>query len=386
MDGTGNVTGGIACISLDERRRRKLVLINGIAFILNLITVAWQTLTLGDDAGVTLVASSLIAIVFAGAFLCARFRFHHVAAGRLSLYLMATVVTGEIAMSGGITGYFSHALVAFPVMCAFLFGAKDTLVFTAYNAVLLGLLILFNAELPPFQLDAETLFLASCLGIVCTMASMCIGAVFLVRDAEQTDAALQELLERHAYLARHDTLTGLLNRAAIAEHLGALDLDKDRVHVFMIDLDGFKQVNDQLGHAVGDEVIMMVADKLRTFARHARFLARLGGDEFLVAMDERELGEQGVQAFGERLAKVLALSFVIDGRRLPVSGSVGSATFPDDGATQNTLLTRADAALYAAKHGGKATFRRFEPTMSWPSVTTGGELVSYGLAAPRSCA
>lgn len=105
------------------------------------------------------------------------------------------------------------------------------------------------------------------MSVVCTMAGMGTVAIFLVRDTERSDAVLQELLERQAYLANHDPLTALANRAAVTTHLEALNPIADRVHIFMVDLDGFKQINDQFGHACGDEVLVLIAERLQSFAK-----------------------------------------------------------------------------------------------------------------------
>lgn len=369
MDGTNFLQNDISYSSLQERRRRKLVLVNGVAFVTNLFMVGIQIAILGPSASTGIMVSAIISVGFAGAFLSAWFAYHHVMIGRISLYVMATAVTYEVAMSGGISGYFSHAIVALPVMSAFLLGARDTVIFTLFNSMLLGMVIWLDARLPLFVLEPETAFIASSMTVICTMAGMGLVAIMLVRDTERTDATLQHLLEQQTYLANHDPLTGLANRANVSAQLTALSLHQDTFHVFMIDLDGFKQINDQFGHGAGDKVLVLVAQRLEKMVKNAHIVARLGGDEFLVAIHADQLGQQSLQAFGTRLAKVLRISFQSEGQALPLSGSVGSATFPDDGRDQSVLLSNADAALYAAKRAGKATYRCFDADMRGASAS-----------------
>lgn len=339
------------------------MLVNGLAFIINLLMVGIQFLLLGGAAMIGAVVSAVIALGFAAAFCSAKFSWHHILVGRISLYVMATAVMFEVAMSGGISGYFSHAIVCLPVMSAYLLGARDTLIFSGFNAFLVGLIIALNEQLPPFAIDPETLFLASSMTMVCTMAAMSLVAIILVNDTEKTDTMLQRMLEHHAYLATHDPLTKLANRAGLSRELGALSARDGSLHVFLIDLDGFKNINDLFGHSAGDDVLVRMAARISNFAKHARIIVRLGGDEFLVVFDHIALNGQAPHVFGERLAKVLFMTHEAAGRSVPVSGSVGGASFPDDATDLNMLLSKADIALYAAKAAGKSVYRAFSPAM-----------------------
>ncbi|SDF28791.1 PAS domain S-box-containing protein/diguanylate cyclase (GGDEF) domain-containing protein [Blastococcus aurantiacus] len=172
------------------------------------------------------------------------------------------------------------------------------------------------------------------------------GLLLTARDV--TDRI--ELQERLAHQATHDALTGLPNRAA-ALACGARLLtdrrDSERVAVLLLDLDGFKEVNDTLGHAVGDRLLAQVGPRLRTQVRDVDVVARLGGDEFLLLLPDATT--EGAGAAAARARAALREPFLVDGRTLHVDASIGvavSGTGPDD---VDSLLRQADAAMYTAK-------------------------------------
>jgi diguanylate cyclase (GGDEF)-like protein len=166
-----------------------------------------------------------------------------------------------------------------------------------------------------------------------------------------------------AHMARHDTLTGLPNRALLNERLQqALARRGDVVAVHVLDLDRFKLVNDTLGHPVGDKLLQIAADRLRSLVRETDTVARLGGDEFAIVQsglaqvaDATSLAQRVIASLGEPLD--------IDGHHVVVGTSVGIAMAPSDGDNPGELLRNADLALYRAKSDGRSTFRFFEPDM-----------------------
>ena len=167
------------------------------------------------------------------------------------------------------------------------------------------------------------------------------------------------------YMAHHDPLTGLPNRAAFGEHLAnALEYaaqHKTQLAVVCIDLDRFKEINDVFGHAVGDGLLSELGKRLKD-AGGSAFVARLGGDEFsLVATD----GPQPAMTEGlaTRLQAAVADEINIDGHLVRTGLSIGVAVYPTDGLNAETLLANADAALYRAKRDGRGSVRFFEAEM-----------------------
>jgi diguanylate cyclase (GGDEF)-like protein len=156
--------------------------------------------------------------------------------------------------------------------------------------------------------------------------------------------------------ALNDEVTGLPNRRLLADRLShALDVGKRQGHpvaLLYIDLDGFKLINDSLGHSIGDALLRQVGERLRSRVRASDTLARLGGDEFAVVLAGPEAREQaGVVAL--TLLDILAPRFTVEEHEITISASVGVSVFPDNGATPVELLQQADSAMYAAKRMGK---------------------------------
>lgn len=170
-------------------------------------------------------------------------------------------------------------------------------------------------------------------------------------------------LERIAYLAHHDGLTGLPNRALF---LDRLEKTLARVRrgqgcaVLLVDLDHFKEVNDRMGHPAGDALLCAVAARLQSEVSDADTLARLGGDEFAILLTETA-SPQEVVTLAERLIAVIDLGFELDGQPISVGASIGIALAPLDGMTTKVLLKAADVALYRAKAAGSGCLRFFEP-------------------------
>lgn len=174
----------------------------------------------------------------------------------------------------------------------------------------------------------------------------------------------QQALARHAsMLALHDSLTGLPNRLLLDDRLqqalAAARRHRTCVGVGFVDLDGFKRINDQLGHEVGDGLLKETARRLRAVVRNEDTVARIGGDEFVVVLTGLPHREAALAAT-EKLTRALAAPPASPVDPGPVAASVGLAVYPLDGEDARTLLTRADAAMYAAKRAG-LDWCRWEP-------------------------
>ncbi|WP_291299044.1 bifunctional diguanylate cyclase/phosphodiesterase [Elioraea sp.] len=158
---------------------------------------------------------------------------------------------------------------------------------------------------------------------------------------------------RHLHgLVSHDPLTGLLNHHGFDEVLAGLDASRDTALLMALDLDGFKQINDLLGHVAGDAALAAVADRLRRAAAPGATIARLGGDNFSLLLPRATRAA----AAARRLLTALTAPIIVEGHLLRVSASIGTARFPADGASPAALQRAADAALYAAKSTGRGGF------------------------------
>jgi diguanylate cyclase (GGDEF)-like protein/PAS domain S-box-containing protein len=195
------------------------------------------------------------------------------------------------------------------------------------------------------------------------------GAVMVFRDVSQARAIELQL----SHLAQHDTLTDLPNRMLLTDRLNhsiALARRYGRqAAVLFIDVDRFKQINDSLGHAVGDEVLQGLARRLMASVRGSDTVSRHGGDEFVVVLSEVEHGQSAVR-HAQRIAAALAEPQIIAEHHLRVSVSIGISIFPDDGEDAETLIKCADTAMYHAKENGRNTYQFFMTGMNLPEAET----------------
>ncbi|MEI7841393.1 MAG: diguanylate cyclase [Gallionellaceae bacterium] len=183
-----------------------------------------------------------------------------------------------------------------------------------------------------------------------TKVESVVGTQFigLVRDISQEEADREQI----EHLALHDILTGLPNRASFTSHLAAIVSANKAFSVLFIDIDGFKPVNDNFGHEVGDKVLITIAQKLREAVASEGFIARLGGDEFVVILYEIN-NQPDVQTIGERILQTIGMPMSCGGHDCKVGASIGAAIFPIHGKNSETILNAADNAMYQAKRAGK---------------------------------
>ncbi len=173
--------------------------------------------------------------------------------------------------------------------------------------------------------------------------------------------------ERIDFLAHHDSLTELPNRALLNDRLemaiNTAKRRKEKVGILFIDLDRFKNINDSLGHAAGDQILRQTAARLSAAVRNDDTVARLGGDEFVVLLprvrDERSLAEVAI-----KLREELLKPYTLEDMPLHLSPSIGIAVYPDDGDTPSTLIKNADAAMYLAKEKGRNNYQFYTPILN----------------------
>lgn len=187
------------------------------------------------------------------------------------------------------------------------------------------------------------------------------GLDFLQSIANVLGAAIERRRteERLAYMASYDSLTGLANRELFRDRLAqCLQLahrNRRIVGVLYLDLNGFKAVNDTCGHATGDRLLVLVAERLLSCVRQSDTVGRQGGDEFAIVLTELVEPDDAILV-AQHVAARLARPFEIDGCTVRVTASVGSSIYPDDGIDADGLIKLADAAMYRSKNEGRDKF------------------------------
>lgn len=193
------------------------------------------------------------------------------------------------------------------------------------------------------------------------------GRIWYFRDI--TDRKGAE--ERVQYLAYYDSLTGLPNRVLFRDRLATALAQarrrNEKVALLFVDLDGFKHINDSLGHSWGDVLLKQVAERFVLWRREQDTVARLGGDEFMILLNNPKSAAD-VAVAAERLMHAMDSEFIVDGKPFGVTCSIGISIFPDHGIDAETLIADADAAMYKAKDRGRNNFQFFTTEMNEQAV------------------
>ncbi|NJR51850.1 MAG: CHASE2 domain-containing protein [Leptolyngbyaceae cyanobacterium CSU_1_3] len=178
-------------------------------------------------------------------------------------------------------------------------------------------------------------------------------------ELSRSNAELRLSQDRLSYMANHDGLTGLPNRNLFYERLSQClewaDINQQKVALLFLDLDGFKQINDTLGHGVGDVLLQAVAKRLNGCLRTSDTVARLGGDEFVIILPAIP-NSQDVARVAEKILSTLSQAFAISGETISVTTSIGISIYPEDSEEIDSLIQQADDAMYQAKEQGKNQF------------------------------
>lgn len=197
-----------------------------------------------------------------------------------------------------------------------------------------------------------------------------VGMISYAQDITERKAAEKKLLEQKNVLdhqAHHDVLTDLPNRVYFNERLEQgiekARRSKTNLALFFIDLDHFKQINDSLGHDIGDKVLKAITRRLKSMIRKQDTLARLGGDEFTIIMEELAIAEYSSR-LAQKILEALAQPVHIDDHILYVSSSIGISLYPQDGQSAHNLLKYADTAMYKAKDEGRNNFQFYSSEMT----------------------
>jgi diguanylate cyclase (GGDEF)-like protein len=222
-----------------------------------------------------------------------------------------------------------------------------------------GVLLLLSAELDTFTVEFVEL-----------LERLAGNISFALEHFDRVDER-EEAEQRIKYLATHDSLTGLPNRATFSQLLEFSIKTAKRYErqcaVLFIDLDRFKIINDSLGHAAGDALLVEMASRLRAGVRGSDVVARLGGDEFVIFLNEITEIEQ-ITAIARNLLSALSTPLELGGHECRVTASIGVARFPNDGTDEQTLMKNADIAMYLAKEEGKNDVRFFSKEIKAQSI------------------
>ncbi len=193
------------------------------------------------------------------------------------------------------------------------------------------------------------------------------GAVIVFRDVSAARAMALQI----AHSAEHDFLTGLPNRTLVNDRVNQAIAWASRhgkkVAVLFLDLDGFKHINDSLGHPIGDKLLQSIAQRLVDCVRGSDTVSRQGGDEFVVLLSEVEHSADAAIT-ARRMLQAVAEAHSIDQHDLHVTTSIGLSVYPDDGLDAETLIKNADTAMYQAKENGRQNYQFFKPAMNVRAV------------------
>ena len=191
------------------------------------------------------------------------------------------------------------------------------------------------------------------------------------KDAESHLVLVNKQMDHLASSAEHDSLTGLPNRLLLNDRINqAIALahrNSSLVAILFLDLDGFKHINDSLGHSMGDKLLQSVSRRLLACVRSPDTVSRNGGDEFIIVLQEMAQPNQAAIT-ARRVLKAVADAHHVDEHDLHVTGSVGVSIYPEDGLDAESLIKNADTAMYQAKASGRKTFQFFTPEMNVSAV------------------
>ncbi len=215
--------------------------------------------------------------------------------------------------------------------------------------------------------DGHQVFIEDSIAPIRDRDGLAAGSVLVFRDVTVPRALAAQI----SHLAEHDPLTGLPNRLLLSDRLGQAIMrasqESGRIALLFLDLDGFKHINDSLGHAVGDKLLESVAKRLKDCIRTPDTVSRQGGDEFVVLLqDVHEPEDAAVAAI--RILKAVAEVHSIDQHDLSVTASIGVSLYPEDGLDAETLIKNADTAMYQAKENGHHSYRFFTAAMNIRAV------------------
>jgi len=348
---------GSFILSTEDIQRRRMVFVASFGLVMTAIYTLLQVYQLGfESTGLFNIATGIVGVAICGVGLRASLWGERPQPMiRILLLAFSALLWGEIAFSGGVTGYHIGILPVLPVIAAILLSARDTILFTALNLLVVLIIagLAWNGSwLPQFAIDPQTDLLMSAFIILITIIGCGGAAVTLVLQSEKVNRQLMDLVEYQSHLAAHDALSGLGNRIRLQQRFDSLK-QGETFDILLIDLDGFKAVNDTFGHNAGDYLIKALSERLREVTDDEDLLIRLGGDEFVILLENVDGTLASIRKYAEYLIEILSRPYLWDKTVLRISASIGHARYPNHGSTPSKVLSLADKALYQAKDAGK---------------------------------
>lgn len=348
---------GSFILSTEDIHRRRMVMVSLFAFLMTAGYTALQVHQLGVQTTNWLnlgtgIMGCLFAVVALKVSLWSTKPRPYI---RFLLLGFSLLLWVEIFQSGGVTGYHIGILPILPVVAAILLNTRDTVFFTLLNIVIvfgIGYVAVSTSHLPTFEISYQSDVLLSAFIIMISTLGCGAAAIMLVQQSEKVNRQLLDLVEYQSHLAAHDHLSGLGNRIRLQERFERVQ-DGESFDILLIDLDGFKLVNDTHGHNAGDFLIKKLSERLREVTDENDLLVRLGGDEFVILLEEVDGTLGSVRKYAEYLIDIISRPYRWDQTVLRVSASIGHARYPNHGGTPSKVLSLADKALYQAKDAGK---------------------------------
>jgi diguanylate cyclase (GGDEF)-like protein len=204
--------------------------------------------------------------------------------------------------------------------------------------------------------------------ILALISSAAFILIFLYGTLRRLSIEQRTAQARFVHQATHDSLTGLRNRPAVMEHIARKLADGEQeaslggLALLLLDLDGFKAVNDDLGHDAGDDLLKQAAVRIEVALRDSDYVARLGGDEFLIVVPQVS-DKETAERVGKKLIQSVGAPYQLGVSQAKVTASIGISMFPKDARDRESLMKCADLALYRAKHAGRDQLCFYEPGM-----------------------
>ena len=364
--GIDSVTPPSPITELQLRRISQIIFVVtlalGLVALQNLLVSNWRT-------GSLMLAT--IGLLF--------FAYRTARAGRLqaAAAMLLAILTGTATLMIWVDqGLQDHALLGYSGILVFAGALGGGRLFILLLGIMLANIVL-NGVLNIqgiYVNEVQPLRLGNIVDATVIIASVGFGSWLLandlrnaLRNLEAENQRVRVSQQQIEHLARHDPLTGLPNRLLARDRFEqSLELSirsKSKVALLFLDLDNFKTINDSLGHPAGDELLCQVADRLQTVVRSGDTVCRQGGDEFLLSLGDIKDRDAAASA-AVKVLESLSLPFTVSGHQVLMSCSLGIALAPDDGADFDTLLKKADMAMYKAKDAGRNAWRCYDEEMN----------------------